>query len=88
LSHPNIAATYGLEESASSLSGQPAVHALVLELVEGPTLADRIALGPVPLEEALSIAKQIADALEAPTSKASFTATSSPPTSSCAETEW
>ena len=58
LNHPNIAAIYGLEESTS-------VHALVLELVEGPTLADRIAQGPMPLDEALPIAKQIADALEA-----------------------
>src|ERR1700692_1653965 len=48
LNHPHIAAIYGLEDS----SGVPA---LVMELVEGPTLADRIALGPVPLEEALPI---------------------------------
>ena len=41
------------------------VHALVLELVEGPTLADRIAQGPIPLDEALPIARQIAEALEA-----------------------
>src|SRR5207342_3220915 len=54
LNHPNIAAIYGLEDGA-----------LVLELVEGPTLADRIAGGPLPFEEALSIAKQIADALDA-----------------------
>ena len=58
LNHPNIASIYGIEESDGVL-------ALVLELVEGPTLADRIAQGPVPLEEALSIAKQIAEALEA-----------------------
>ena len=45
-------------------SGQE-VRALVLELVEGPTLADRIAKGPIPLDEALPIAKQIAEALEA-----------------------
>src|ERR1700680_2665397 len=58
LNHPNIAAIYGLEESNG-------VRALVLELVEGPTLADRIAKGPIPLDEALPIARQIADALEA-----------------------
>lgn len=58
LNHPNIAGIYGLEESGG-------VQALVLELVEGPTLADRIARGPIPLEEALPIAKQVAEALEA-----------------------
>jgi eukaryotic-like serine/threonine-protein kinase len=58
LNHPHIAAIYGFEDSSST-------HALVLELVEGPTLADRIARGPIPLDEALPIAKQVADALEA-----------------------
>jgi len=58
LNHPNIAAIHGFEDSGD-------VHALVLELVEGPTLADRIAQGPIPLDEALPIARQIADALEA-----------------------
>jgi serine/threonine-protein kinase len=58
LNHPNIAAIYGFEDSGST-------HALVLELVEGPTLADRIAKGPLPLDEALPIARQIAEALEA-----------------------
>ncbi len=58
LNHPNIAAIYGLEES-------PAGNALVLELVEGPTLAERIAHGAIPLDEALPVAKQIAEALEA-----------------------
>jgi Tol biopolymer transport system component len=58
LNHPHIAHIYGLEEG----DGQ---KALVLELVEGPTLADRIAQGPIPLDEALPIAKQIAEALEA-----------------------
>src|SRR6516164_6876931 len=58
LNHPNIAAIYGFEDSGST-------HALVLELVEGPTLADRITKGPIPLDEALPIAKQIAEALEA-----------------------
>jgi eukaryotic-like serine/threonine-protein kinase len=58
LNHPHIAAIYGFEDSGPT-------HALVLELVEGPTLADRIAKSPVPLEEALPIAKQIAEALGA-----------------------
>ena len=58
LNHPNIGAIYGLEESNGA-------QALVLELVEGPTLADRLARGPIPLKEALPIARQIADALEA-----------------------
>ena len=58
LNHPNIAAIYGIEEAEGT-------RALVLELVEGPTLADRIRKGPIPLEEALPIAKQIAEALEA-----------------------
>src|SRR6202795_4522911 len=57
LNHPHIAAIFGLEESSST-------NALVMELVEGPTLADRIAMGPIPLDEALPIAKQIAEALE------------------------
>ena len=58
LNHPNIGSIYGLEEAEG-------VKALVLELVEGPTLADRIKQGPIPLDEALPIAKQIAEALEA-----------------------
>lgn len=58
LNHPNIAAIYGLEESNG-------MQGLVLELVEGPTLADRIAQGPIPIEEAVVIARQIAEALEA-----------------------
>ncbi|HEX4825853.1 MAG TPA: protein kinase [Candidatus Polarisedimenticolaceae bacterium] len=57
LNHPNIAAIYGVEEAEGST-------ALVLELVEGPTLAERIAEGPIPNEEAVAIAKQIAEALE------------------------
>jgi len=57
LSHPNIGHIYGLEDSA-------AVHALVLELIAGQTLADRIASGPMPLADALAVAKQIALALE------------------------
>ncbi|TDI44942.1 MAG: serine/threonine-protein kinase [Acidobacteria bacterium] len=57
LNHPNIAAIYGLEQSGST-------HYLVLELVEGETLAERIARGPIPEDEALAIASKIADALE------------------------
>src|SRR5271157_2441924 len=57
LNHTNIASIYGLEDSGG-------VRALVMELVEGPTLADRIKEGAIPLEEALPIAKQIAEALE------------------------
>ena len=58
LNHPNIAAIHGIEEAEGT-------RALVLELVEGPTLADRIAKGAIPVDEALPIAKQIAEALEA-----------------------
>jgi hypothetical protein len=58
LNHPNIATIYGLEKSAGTT-------ALVMELVEGPTLADRIGRGPIPIDEALPIARQIAEALEA-----------------------
>jgi serine/threonine protein kinase len=57
LNHPNIAAIYGLEDSGSA-------YALVMELVEGPTLADRITSGPMPSDEVLPIAKQICEALE------------------------
>ena len=58
LNHPNIAAIYGLERSGETT-------ALVMELVEGPTLADRIGQGAIALDEALSLASQIASALEA-----------------------
>ncbi len=58
MNHPGIAAIYGIEESDDT-------RALVLELVEGPTLADRIKQGPIPVDEALPIARQIAEALEA-----------------------
>lgn len=64
LNHPNIAVIYGLEQSNDNAS-EPRHHALVMELVEGPTLADRIAAGNITLNEALSIAGQIADGLEA-----------------------
>ena len=60
LNHPNIGSIYGLEEAEGGK-----FRALVLELVEGPTLADRIKQGPIPVDEALPIAKQIAEALEA-----------------------
>ena len=58
LNHPHIGAIYGLEESDT-------VAALVLEFVDGPTLADRLTHGPLPIAEALAIARQIAEALEA-----------------------
>ena len=58
LNHPHIASIYGLEESDG-------VPCLVLELVEGQTLAERLAVGVLPLEKALELAKQIASALEA-----------------------
>jgi len=58
LNHPHIAAIHGFEDSGT-------VHALVLELVEGPTLADRLASGPLSLDEAIAIARQIVDALDA-----------------------
>ena len=58
LNHPNIAAIHGLEDAEG-------VHALVLELIDGPTLADRIAAGPIPLDHVVAIARQIAEALEA-----------------------
>ena len=58
LNHPHIGAIYGLEEAGG-------VRGLVLELVEGATLAERLALGPLPIQEALTVARQIAEALEA-----------------------
>ena len=58
LNHPNIAAIYGLEESGER-------KFLVMELVEGETLAERIKRGPIPVDESLAIAKQICEALEA-----------------------
>jgi len=57
LNHPHIAGIHGLEEAAG-------VQALVLELVEGPTLAERLQHGPLPVDESIDIARQIADALE------------------------
>ena len=58
LNHPNIAAIYGLEESDG-------ITALVMELVEGDDLSQGIAKGAIPIDEALPMAKQIAEALEA-----------------------
>ena len=58
LNHSNIAAIYGFEQSETTC-------ALVMELVEGPTLAERMATGPLPVDESLAIARQIAEALEA-----------------------
>jgi serine/threonine protein kinase len=58
LNHPHIGAIYGLEEAEG-------ISALILELVEGPTLADRLERGPLPPAAALAIARQIAEALEA-----------------------
>ena len=58
LSHSNIGSIFGFEENET-------VHALVLELIEGPTLADRLAHGPLALDDALPLARQIADALDA-----------------------
>ncbi len=57
LNHPLLAAIYGLEESGGA-------RALVMELVEGPTLAERILQGPIPVDEALRLARQVAEALE------------------------
>jgi serine/threonine protein kinase len=57
LNHPHVAQLYGIEESDG-------VHALVMELVEGPTLADRVAAGPIAIAETIHIARQMADALE------------------------
>ena len=57
LNHPNVAQVYGLEASGDA-------HALVMELVEGPTLADRLAHGALPVPECVAIARQVAEALE------------------------
>src|SRR5881296_828127 len=58
LNHPHIGAIYGFEDAGN-------MSALVLELVEGETLGDRVRRGPLPLSEALAVAQQIADALDA-----------------------
>ena len=64
LNHPNIAAIYGLETGRDGQEGQGGPF-LVMELVEGDDLSERIARGAIPIDEALPIAKQIAEALEA-----------------------
>ncbi len=58
LDHPNIGQIYGIEEAGQT-------KALVLQLIEGPTLADKIVQGPIPIEDALKIALQMAEGLEA-----------------------
>jgi serine/threonine-protein kinase len=68
LNHPHIAQIYGVEDSGST-------RAIVMELVEGEDLAERIAKGPIPVDEALPLARQIAEALEAAHEMASSTAT-------------
>ena len=67
LNHPHIGAIYGIEESDG-------LTALVLELVEGPTLADRLGRGPLAIPEALALGQQIADALDARMRRGSFIA--------------
>jgi serine/threonine-protein kinase len=71
LNHPNIAAIYGMEQAASR-------KFLVMELVGGETLAERIRRGQLPIDEALGIAKQVCEALEAAHDKGSSIAISSP----------
>src|SRR5262245_37758791 len=58
LNHPNIGQIYGFEDTGT-------LCALVLEFVDGPTLADRLAVGPMPVDDALAVARQVAAALEA-----------------------
>ena len=79
LNHPNIGSIYGLEEADG-------VKALVLELVEGPTLADRISQGSIPLDQALPIARQIAEALEAAHEAGVIHRDLKPATSKCGRT--
>ena len=63
LNHPHIAQVYGFEDGAAEAGAHH--RALVMELVEGEELSARIARGPIPLDEALPVARQIAEALEA-----------------------
>jgi serine/threonine-protein kinase len=66
LNHPNIADIHGIEDGqVGPAEAGHHVRALVLELVEGPTLADRLVDGPIPLAEALPMARQIVDAVDA-----------------------
>jgi serine/threonine-protein kinase len=64
LNHPHIASIYGFEDSDPGTGSGRTTPVLVLELVDGPTLADRLVDGPLPLEEAWPIARQICEALE------------------------
>ena len=73
LNHPNIAHIYGVEEAGP-------LRALVMELVEGPDLAERLGRGAIPLSDAIPIARQIADALEAAHERGIIHRTSAPPT--------
>ena len=79
LNHPHIAHIHGLEESSGAI-------ALVMELVEGEHLAQRIARGPIPIDQALPMALQIADALDAAHEQGIIHRDLKPPTSSCATT--
>ena len=81
LNHPNIAQIYGIVDSPVG-AGSPSIPALVMELVAGEDLADLVARGALPTGEAIRIATQIAEALEAAHERESLTATSSQPTSS------
>ncbi len=63
LNHPSIAQVHGLEESGASTASGRVTRALVMEFVEGETLADRLARGPIPIDDALPIARQLTDAL-------------------------
>src|SRR5512134_629713 len=65
LSHPNIATIHGLEEVPHAEPGRSPMKALVMELVDGESLAERLAAGPVSEEDAVAMASQIADALAA-----------------------
>ncbi len=64
LNHPNIAHIHGAEDAPSTRSGQAATRAIVMELVEGEDLSQRLARGPLGLAQALAIARQIADAMQ------------------------
>jgi serine/threonine-protein kinase len=65
LNHPNIAAIYGVEEFRSGGSSDPPITGLVLELIEGETLADRLARGPIRFSDAMAIARQLVEAFDA-----------------------
>src|SRR5262245_23553977 len=65
LNHANIAQIYGIVESASTASGETVTRAIAMELVEGEDLAQRLLRGPIRVKEALPIARQVIDALDA-----------------------